>query len=54
MVVDWLLALSPLAVALAVWGVFAPVYVRLGRLEAMVKSGGERTDARNTKARERG
>ena len=47
-------ALSSLAVALvAVISLAAPVYLRLGRLEAEVKAGRERADAQHAESRER-
>ena len=47
-------AFSSLAVAfVAILALAAPVYLRLGRLEAEVKAGRERADAQYTEARER-
>ena len=47
-------ALASLAVALVAFvGLAAPVFMRLGRLEADVKAGRERADAQHAEARER-
>ena len=47
-------ALASLAVALVAFvGLAAPVYLRLGRLEAEVKAGRERADAQYGESRER-
>ena len=50
---DWLLALSTMILSFTVVCVVVFLYIRLGRLETLLKAGRERANGRHAEARER-
>ena len=50
---DWLIALPSMVLSFTVVGVIVSLYIRLGRLETVLKAGRERSDAQHEEARER-